>query len=507
MDKSTGRFTRYLHDPANPQSIASNKVRALFEDSKGNFWVGTAGDGLHIMNRSTGSFEHFYYNPRDPGKLSRPPLKKLPYYDHISFITEDATGGMWIGTAESGINYYSPRNKRITHYESAKDTAGAFLDNTAWCTWRSREGVIWIGTTHGMLYRVDPLEGSIPFYPVQSNGVTSIYEMPDKTLLIGTNRDGVFHKDASGKALANYRHDPKDSGSLSSNEISSLTIDEKNNMWIGTYNTGLNQFSNEKQKFIRYSHIKKDNTSICHNTIITIYNDPGKYLWVGTFRGLSRLDKSNGQFRNYLFYPDVQDGPGRNVITSVLKDANSQWWIGCWNRGGVQQLDPETGRFKTYLSGASVARILEDHDGIIWAAGNEGLYRLNRKLGLFEKFEDPVFLNESNDISNLQEDNNGNLWMTSGTGIVRLNKERNETTLFGRSYGIDGQDFFNLTAYKGANGKLYFGYQSGYYAFFPDELARGIRAPEIIISAFRVANQLIIPGKDGIIKIAIIRYE
>ena len=40
LNRATGKFTRYMHDPANPASLANNKVRALFEDSKGNFWVG-----------------------------------------------------------------------------------------------------------------------------------------------------------------------------------------------------------------------------------------------------------------------------------------------------------------------------------------------------------------------------------------------------------------------------------------------------------------------------------
>ncbi len=69
-------FTRYLHDPSDPKSIANNKVKSLMEDSKGNFWVGTNGDGLHIMNRKQGTFTHYYYDAAHPEKLSRPPLDK-----------------------------------------------------------------------------------------------------------------------------------------------------------------------------------------------------------------------------------------------------------------------------------------------------------------------------------------------------------------------------------------------------------------------------------------------
>jgi len=500
MNKTTGRFTRYLHDPADPHSLINNKVRALFEDSKGNFWVGTAGDGLHIMNRYTGSFEHYLYDPRNPHKLSRPPLKKAPFYDHITFITEDATGCIWIGTAESGLNYYNPKDGRTTHYESGKDTAGSFQDYTAWWSYRSREGVLWISTTHGSLYRINPLEGSIPFYPVPSNNVTAVYVAPDQTTWIGTERDGLFHNDRSGKLLKKYSHDPANPNSLSSDRISSITTDSEGKMWVGTFSNGFNQFNKEKEIFIRYSSDKDNILSICNNTILTIYDDPGKYLWIGTFRGLSRFDKSNGYARNYFFYPGDQVQSSRDVITSVLKDSHSLWLAGCWNRGGVQQFNPETGESKVYLAGASISRLYEDNTGTLWAAGTEGLYRLNRKLDQFQRFQDPAFLTETNEIQNLLGDNKGNIWMTAKAGILRLNQARNETTLFGKSYGINGNDFLYLSEYKGPDGKIYFGSQSGYYAFLPEELARGMRAPEIIISAFRVANQVIVPGKDGILK-------
>ena len=62
MDAKTGKFNRYLHRPDNPHSLINNKVGAIFEDSKGNFWIGTAGDGLHIMDRASGSFVRYEYS-------------------------------------------------------------------------------------------------------------------------------------------------------------------------------------------------------------------------------------------------------------------------------------------------------------------------------------------------------------------------------------------------------------------------------------------------------------
>ena len=74
FNKKEENFTFYKHDPHNPNSLETNKVKALFEDSRGNFWVGSSGDGLHIMDREKGTFTHFYYDSLHPEKLSRPPV-------------------------------------------------------------------------------------------------------------------------------------------------------------------------------------------------------------------------------------------------------------------------------------------------------------------------------------------------------------------------------------------------------------------------------------------------
>ena len=64
-----------MHQPEDPNSLVNNKVRAILEDSKGNFWVGTMKDGLHKLDRKTGKFKRYEYDPKHPEKLSRPALK------------------------------------------------------------------------------------------------------------------------------------------------------------------------------------------------------------------------------------------------------------------------------------------------------------------------------------------------------------------------------------------------------------------------------------------------
>ena len=496
MDKKKGRFTRFMHDPANPSSIANNKVRALFEDSKGNFWVGTAGDGLHTLNRRTGEFTHYYYDPKHPEKLSRPPLNKKVEFDHITFIREDVTGALWIGTAESGLNYYNPRTNRVTYYVSGKDTTGSFRDQTAWWAYPSREGVMWISTLHGNLYNINPVQGQIPFTTVQTEGVTSIYEHTDGSLWIGTRRDGLIIKDQSGNVIEKLKHDPANPESISSNDVSLIEGDAAGNIWVGTFEGGLNLWDKQKHIFTHYRHDPRQENSISNNTPLGLY-DNGDDLWICTFRGLNRMNKKTATFRHYLFHAEDNPEQGSNITTSVLKDSKARWWAGTWMHGGVVRFDPEKGKIKNYLKGASILNIFEDHAHTLWVSGSEGIYRHNDQLDSFIRFEDPIFLSEIMEVRDFMEDNSGNLWVTSAEGIIRINKLRNETTLFGKNYGINGNELFYLSSNKGRNGKLYFGYLSGYYSFFPEQLAKGMHPPEITLSGFRISNKLITPGNNS----------
>ncbi len=63
MDKKTGKFTRYQHDPNDPASLSNGPVMAMYEDKQGTLWIGTARapanegpyyGGLSRMDKKTG---------------------------------------------------------------------------------------------------------------------------------------------------------------------------------------------------------------------------------------------------------------------------------------------------------------------------------------------------------------------------------------------------------------------------------------------------------------------
>src|SRR5579872_3477135 len=49
-------FKVFKHKPNDPNSITSDFVKSLYQDSSGRLWVGTYGGGLDLYQAETGSF-------------------------------------------------------------------------------------------------------------------------------------------------------------------------------------------------------------------------------------------------------------------------------------------------------------------------------------------------------------------------------------------------------------------------------------------------------------------
>ncbi len=151
--------------------------------------------------------------------------------DHIRFITEDASGNIWIGTLGNGLNRYDPKTRKTTHYINKK-TTGGFTDISAWSFCHSRDGIFWVGTTEGSLYRINTYI-NIPHIATGSQ-VICFDDDPHNGLWIGTVKGLIFKNQITG-ITKKFVHDEDNQSSLSSNYVTSLFHDNSGVLWVGTY--------------------------------------------------------------------------------------------------------------------------------------------------------------------------------------------------------------------------------------------------------------------------------
>lgn len=496
LNRETGTFTRYLHNPNDRKSLISNKISTIFEDCQGVLWIGTSRNGLHRMNRQQGTFERLAFDPSNPEKLSGPAINpQTTAYEHITFFTQDAAGSYWFGTVDAGLYYFDPRVDRMIHFQGSANPVSGFTDNGAWKAFTSRDGILWIGATQGSIYHFDPIHKQIPHTLIPGAPVNSLYEEPNGLFWIATNQELIQIDKASGITKRYFGDTNSSLGGQKT--IFKIKRDRQDNLWVGT-SFGLHLWDKKKDKFIHYQQVLLDSNSLSNNNVVEIYEDRKANLWIGTLMGLNLMDRSTGRFTQYFLNPADTATFGSNIITTILEDKTGNLWVSSWNTGGVNLFDHKSRTFKTYLKGSGMMCLHEDSEGVLWAGGNDGLYRFNREVNNFIRYSDigsPAGI--SNAVS-IVEDNQKQLWIGSSEGIVRINPQRTETSTLGPNYGIGENTLVFKSSCKGLNGDLYFGDATGYFSFSPVELTQNLRAPEIVFTAFRLADHIVKPGEGPV---------
>ncbi len=491
FDRTTGKFTRYLHDANNPHSLINNKIRAIFEDSRGVFWVGTQGDGLHIMDRKTGTFERLTYDPANPEKLSRPALKKGEYMDHITFITEDIAGKIWIGTFMQGLARYDPVTKEITKYRSEKSRSGGFTDSTSWCAFSSRDGTLWIATERNNLFRVDPLQTS--FSAVSLNDLIYAFaEDPPGTLWTGGSSMAKIdlHK-KDGSNTTRYVVDPSSKNGIDITSICPLG----QGIYMLATSKGVYFFNSLSGIFTKAPYTQK-NTGNPIESISIINDKHGKFYISGI--GFYILDSLTGNVSEYRPHTDRSDGTSINAdsLTTSHMDKAGNIWLGT-KGGGLNLFNPKINSFKYYLQGFNVFTIYEDTKGTVWAGTDHGLYNKNKDSGSFSPFANKEAPLQNARIIALIEDNDGDIWGSSPSlGLFRINPLKKEVCIYGRKFGTTAFWGEKNEAWKTTDGKLFFGSVIGYYSFVPRQTIN-YTPPVILLTGLKLNGKSVPQGKNN----------
>src|SRR5690606_38781765 len=115
-------------------------------------WLGTSKGVLTRFDPDHGQYTHYRHDPADPGSLS-------PGY-FIRAITRDASGTLWVGGWNAGVNRLGA-NGRFTHL---LERDGGLTSNNVLDIHADSDGFIWIGTMYGGLNRYDPATGDFRVY-------------------------------------------------------------------------------------------------------------------------------------------------------------------------------------------------------------------------------------------------------------------------------------------------------------------------------------------------------
>ena len=398
------RFKRYTPAYDDSNSISSLWVTAIDEDRQGNLWIGTYGGGLNHYDQTTDRFVRYTSKETITGGKSS---------DFINAVTTDDDGSVWLGTKDQGVIHMNldpggiPRFKR---YNCAGDAphSSSSGENFVLALHKDRKGYLWAGTMRGGLKRIDPATGDIRHFRHDSrnshslshNTVSSICEDESGNLWIGTgdlaipDGGGVNLFDRKTERFRRFTHDDSDPGSLPTDRIGSLLIDRSGTLWIGTIGNGVvtapvrTLSDAAKPSFTIYETLRG-------GILTSLYEDRLGDVWIATFGSfLYKHDHFQNPFIHYRRRWGEQNTMSSSGVQSVTFDRSGNLWFGLYFTG-LDKYDTRTGRFTHYrhrpddphsIGADCVNGICEDDSGYLWLATNGGgLNRLDTRTGIVER--------------------------------------------------------------------------------------------------------------------------
>lgn len=483
---------------------STNSIESLVFDKRGKIWIGTrngffSAAVLRDVSESSLKIKQVQDKNGDPLPIT---------FNTIHSLALDDTHKIWIGT-ENGLNIYDPDNQKLTTLYSKNNLHGGLSNNLILNIYYDPGSGIWIGTYQGGINFYSkgniPFKDKIPFITQSENKhiqyVKSVYQHPDGKLWVGTDY-GLLCLSKNYKLEKTFTHSTIP-GSLAIGGVTSIYTDRFNDLWVGTWGGGVCKLDKSTGKFIQYSRLDGENitdstyTGDCN--IIAIKEDSKGFLWiVNKFKVVDRYDRKYSSFRHIDISRQI-NRPNME-INSADMDKDENLWIGATGAGLIkfdtkaQQAElfapsqNEKSEQVTNMPSVDVYSVHVNENGKIWIGTGRGLSQFDPRTRKFINYSTENGLN-SESVIGVNSDNKGNIWLSTLNGISRLD------TITGSflNYSVDEGVISNAeVAYKGNNGTLFFGGVNGISIFHPDSIWRNTKIPPIVFTDFKLFDKSVL---------------
>lgn len=487
---STEQFITFHAASGDSKTLSSNKIKSLMTDHDNNIWVGTADQGITVLN-SDGIAIHHYNN------FSQ---------NSVNCLYEDKNKTIWIGAVREPLYYIDQKSGQPVPLKHASQNNAQYPFFSISSIRQDSFGNIWFATTgNGLFYTnvnknifKDYLQDPSLLKGLKTNVVTTFHEDDHGNVWIGTDRGGLIKFQPEKNVFTLYT---SKSNQLTSDAINDIKSDKHGNLWITTWSGGVMQFDPVSAKITRYLNDPANNNSLIENDAKAILPDD-TIVWIGTHgEGLTAYDLKRKEFihhKNNRHFPFQLNDPA--WINHLFKDSKQRLWISTYSGVFVfdgKKLDHyQHTRDTASISNNSVNMVAEDRGGRIWVICESGdLDLFNEQQKNFTHYSRKFTLPQT--MKGLVIDDRGKLWISSNEGIVSFDPERSKVKKYDASEGLQGNSFFHKAVLKRKNGQLYFGGQHGFTVFHPDSL-KPVHIPAYFyFNDLYVYNQVQQEGDEG----------
>ncbi len=458
-------------------------INFIYEDAKADIFVGTR-KGLYKLDKKSDQFVNLYIENKEiRGNLG-------PYFLSVAQAPD---GKYWVGTLGGLLvcrQLEDIQKGDYKWYYSVLSDDTSIVDNLVSALYFDRAGVLWIGTEDG-LDKFDPYENQFTFNKDisryignQAPRIRGFSKTYDGKVIVATSYNGLFISSAKGY-LPLYNK---------SIDISSIYSEDGKIFYCGLWDGKMlvYNYSSNSSKVI--------NLGFDASPIFAFNKIGDQSMMVGSFgEGAVILNTKT---------LEVQTSKGKLLpgfqINAIEKDTQNNVWFA--TETGVVRYNVISGKIETYKSFSkkensvpnedNVSDILIDKKGKIWASTRFGLCLYNTKKNAFSTIKNFKEISGTW-ITDMLSDANGNLWLNiNNNSIVWVKSDFKDINIYHVNSGnrldvFSSSGFFNFN-----NSTIFLGGKNGVISFSPQTMKRNNWSPEPFISEFKIQNEEVFPEME-----------
>lgn len=427
------KFVIYQNDPFDTNSLSGNVIFSIKEDTKGNLWIGTINTGLNYFDRKTGKFKRFRHDPKNPNSIGS---------DAIRSMEITSNDELWISTHDYGLYHYGPGKSDFRIPYKYNDTSESIISHKSIGDFRidKYDNIYFTYNTLENQYIVKYLNEKKEFIVIRKFDVRNL--LPGAIIGLD-NSNNVYIYNAfkngdkeivviDGNDGSNIRTIELEKQLVNGKYIIYLNIDENDNLWLGVY--------------LFHKKYYQQTDEFCG-----FYN-------LGEIKNIIKISTDN-----YIFRTDIDQGALEYFMQ--ISDKQGIIWIKTYN--GLKKLVPISPALTSYIHKASensissnyIRSVIVDSSDNIYAGTDYGLNILKKGTKEWKHILLRIYHGDAEDrIKSLHQDENR---------INSLYLDKNGKILIGTPRGIKTYNP-NIGVLKEFNNQV-FGFSRAIWSFYRDK--------------------------------------
>ncbi|WP_308991324.1 two-component regulator propeller domain-containing protein [Mariniflexile litorale] len=467
-----------------PNSEEKNPyINFIYEDAKKDIFVGTR-EGLYKLDIKTNEFKNLYIQD-DETRASLGP--------YFLTVAQAPDGKYWVGTLGGLIecDRLEDINKgKYKWYYSVLSDDTSLVDNLVYALYFDASGVLWIGTEDG-LDKYDPYENQFTlnkdiskYIGNQAPRIRGFSKTYDGKIIAATRHNGLFVSNSEG--FVPLYNNQKDIASI-------YSIDGKT-FFCGLWNG----------KILVYDYITNQskiiNVGFEISSVFAFSKITDTTIMIGSFgEGAVILNIENLQVQ------DVKSKllPGF-AINAIEKDHTGNLWFA--TQTGIGKYAIRTGEVIIYklqaneanglVNDEDVSDVLVDNYGKVYVSTRTGLSYYDASINNFKYLSKPKEL-VGKWITDMVVDTNGDLWLNmNNNSVARLKNNLKDINVYQVNSGNRLDVFSSSGFYNFEYSNIYLGGKNGIIYFSPQDIIENNWSPIPIITEFKIQNKEVLPGMD-----------